>query len=97
MRESQPACDNDALGAGLFAGYELNDWLAVEADYNYFGNMKADYPALGHNDVTAPYSGKVQGIELGAKPYWHLNDSTSVFAKAGKLAWWTIQNHYLTQ
>lgn len=83
------SCDNDALGAGLFAGYELNDWLAVEAGYNYFGNMKADYPALGHSDVTAPYSGKVQGIELGAKPYWHLNDSTSVFAKAGTLAWWT--------
>ncbi len=83
------ACDNDALGAGLFAGYELNDWLALEAGYNYFGSMKADYPALGHSDVSAPYSGKVQGIELGAKPYWHWNDSTSVFVKAGTLAWWT--------
>lgn len=83
------SCDNDALGAGVFAGYELNDWLALEAGYNYFGNMKADYPALGHSDVTAPYTGKVQGIELSAKPYWALNESTSLFAKAGTLAWWT--------
>ncbi|MGY4028282.1 OmpA family protein [Aeromonas rivuli] len=82
-------CDNDALGAGIFAGYELNDWLALEAGYNYFGSMKADYPALGHSDVTAPYTGKVQGIELGAKPYWDLNESTSLFAKVGTLAWWT--------
>lgn len=82
-------CDNDALGAGVFAGYELNDWLALEAGYNYFGNMKADYPALGHSDVTAPYTGKVQGIELGAKPYWDLNERTSLFAKVGTLAWWT--------
>jgi OOP family OmpA-OmpF porin len=83
------SCDNDALGAGIFAGYELNDWLALEAGYNYFGNMKADYPALGHSDITAPYTGKVQGIELGAKPYWDLNESTSLFAKVGTLAWWT--------
>lgn len=83
------SCDNDALGAGVFAGYELNDWLALEAGYNYFGNMKADYPALGHSDVTAPYTGKVQGIELSAKPYWALNESTSLFAKVGTLAWWT--------
>ncbi|WP_421174088.1 OmpA family protein [Aeromonas enteropelogenes] len=82
-------CDNDELGAGLFAGYALNDWLALEAGYNYFGKMKADYPALGHSDVIAPYSGKVQGIELGAKPYWKLNDTTSLFAKVGTLAWWT--------
>lgn len=82
-------CDNDALGAGIFAGYELNDWLALEASYNYFGNMKADYTARGHNDVTASYTGKVQGIELGAKPYWDLNESTSLFAKLGTMAWWT--------
>jgi OOP family OmpA-OmpF porin len=83
------ACDNDALGAGVFAGYELNDWLALEAGYNYFGDMKADYPALGNSDVTAHYTGQVQGIELGAKPYWDLNESTSLFAKVGTLAWWT--------
>ena len=82
-------CNNDELGAGIFAGYELNDWLALEAGYNYFGNMKADYPALGHSDVTAAYTGKVQGIELGAKPSWDLNERTSMFAKVGTLAWWT--------
>lgn len=82
-------CDNDELGAGLFAGYEVNDWLALEAGYNYFGKMKAVYPALGHSDIAAPYSGEAQGIELGAKPYWKLNDTTSLFAKVGTLAWWT--------
>jgi OOP family OmpA-OmpF porin len=83
------SCDNNALGAGFFAGYELNDWLAMETGYNYLGNMKADYPALGDNSISAPYSGKVQGIELGIKPYWNLNDSIELFAKVGTLAWWT--------
>lgn len=87
--ESQSlVCNNDALGAGIYAGFGLNDWLAVEAGYNYFGKMKADYPALGHGEITASYAGEVQGLELGAKPYWKLNDTTSLFAKAGTLAWW---------
>ena len=80
-------CDNNAWGGGVFVGYGLNDWLALEAGYNDFGKMKADYPALAHSDMTAPYSGEVQGIELGAKPYWKLNDTTSLFAKIGTLAW----------
>ncbi|MGL4930947.1 MAG: outer membrane beta-barrel protein, partial [Plesiomonas sp.] len=82
-------CDNDTMGAGVFVGYELNDWLALEAGYNYFGNLKADYPALGHSNVTAPYIGKVQGIEIGIKPFWDLNERTSLFAKVGTLAWWS--------
>ncbi|MBS4689625.1 outer membrane beta-barrel protein [Aeromonas sobria] len=51
------ACDNDALGGGVFAGYELSDWLALEAGYNYFGKMKADYPALANSNITAGYTG----------------------------------------
>ncbi|EKP0259645.1 OmpA family protein [Aeromonas sobria] len=83
------ACDNDALGGGVFAGYELSDWLALEAGYNYLGRMKADYPALANSNITAGYTGRVQGIELGLKPQYHLNEEVSLFAKTGTLAWWT--------
>jgi OOP family OmpA-OmpF porin len=82
-------CDNDALGGAVFAGYELNDWLALEAGYNYFGKIKADYPALANSHVTAAYTGRVQGVELALKPQYYLSEYSSLFAKVGTLAWWT--------
>ncbi|MCO4174437.1 OmpA family protein [Aeromonas veronii] len=82
-------CDNDALGGGVFAGYEFRDWLSFEAGYNYFGKMKADYPALANSTIIAGYTGRVQGIELGIKPQYNLSENVSLFAKTGTLAWWT--------
>lgn len=86
------SCDNDELGAGAFVGYNLNSWLAIEAGYDYFGKMKAVYPALGAPTINAPYEGTVQGVELGLKPNWSLTQALTVFGKAGTLAWWTDVN-----
>lgn len=88
--ESQAdSCNNDSWAGGVFAGYNVNEWLDIETGYNYFGTIKADYPALADSSVNAPYSGKIQGIEFGAKPHWDVTDNVSLFAKAGTLAWWT--------
>lgn len=80
-------CDNDAIGGGLFLGYKINDWLAVEGGYDYFGKAKAIYPSLDNPSVDAPYNAKVQGIELGLKVDYYLINNLNVFGKIGALGW----------
>ncbi|WP_423842108.1 hypothetical protein [Aeromonas hydrophila] len=41
------SCDNSPVDSGLFLGYELNDWLALEAGYDHFSEFNASYPAQG--------------------------------------------------
>lgn len=81
------SCDNDELGGGVFMGYTLNNWLAIEGGYNYLGKIKAVYPALGDASVKARYRAEVQAIELGLKPYYALNDNIQLYAKVGTMAW----------
>ncbi|MBY7731207.1 OmpA family protein [Vibrio splendidus] len=80
-------CDQDELGAGIYLGYKINDWLAIEGGYDYLGKAKAIYPSLDAPSVDAPYSAKFQGIELGIKADYYLNDSWNIFGKVGGLAW----------
>ncbi|MFM5815264.1 outer membrane beta-barrel protein [Aeromonas dhakensis] len=82
-------CDNDELGAGLYAGYTLTQRASIEAGYDYFGKMKAMYRSLGAPERSAPYQGKVQGLSASIKyNVFEIND-LSVFAKAGGMAWRT--------
>lgn len=85
--EHATACDSDTTGGGIFVGYQANDWLALEGGYDYLGEITADYPALGNPDVSAPYKGKMQGLEFVAKPFWRVTDEVTWFAKVGTLAW----------
>lgn len=82
-------CDNDTLAAKLFAGYTVTDWLALEAGYHYFGTIKADYPALEDASKNAHYQGRIQGVELSAKPFVKDNGQASLFGKIGALGWYT--------
>lgn len=81
------SCGNDSTGGGLFVGYQVNDWLALEVGYDDLGDITADYPALEQPDVTAHYKGEMQGFELAAKPYWQINENVTLFTKLGALAW----------
>lgn len=81
------SCGNDTAGGSIFVGYPLNDWLALEGGYDYLGDITADYPALGNPNVSAHYKGEMQGLEFAAKPFWQVNDATTLFAKMGTLAW----------
>ena len=81
------SCGNDTAGGGVFVGYQLNDWLALEAGYDYLGEVTADYPALGNPNVSALYKGEMQGFEVVAKPFWQLSEDLILFAKVGSLAW----------
>lgn len=80
-------CDNKSAGGGLFVGYMLNDWLAVEAGYDYLGKIKAIYPAIGFPVQTASYKSEVQGLAFVAKPYWKIRENLSLFGKAGTMFW----------
>lgn len=81
------SCGNDSTGVGLFVGYQVNDWLALEAGYADLGTITADYPALEQPDARAHYKGEMQGFELAAKPYWEVNENVTLFTKLGSLAW----------
>lgn len=83
------AYDNDALREGVFACYEFSDWLSFEAGYNYFGEMKADYPTLTNSKIIAGYTGRAQEIELGLKPQYNLNENVSLFVTLAWLTDWT--------
>lgn len=81
------SCSSDTAGGGIYVGYVVNDWLALEGGYDYLGDITADYPALDNPNVSAHYKGRMQGLEFVAKPYWEMTDALTVFAKAGTLAW----------
>jgi OOP family OmpA-OmpF porin len=82
-------CDNNELGAGIYAGYVLDPRLSVEAGYDYFGKIEATYPSLGAPKRSAPYEGKIQGLSTSLKYNHALTNNLSVFAKGGAMAWRT--------
>lgn len=60
------------------AGYQFNQYLAVEAGYTRFSDVKA---ALGSNKFDA----QLYGIDLLAKAIYPINEQFNVFAKAGAM------------
>ncbi len=80
-------CDKDEIGAGIYFGYNINDWLAIEGGYDYFGEAKAIYPSLSDSSIKADYSSEVQGIELGLKSEYRLTEKLSILGKIGALGW----------
>ena len=81
------SCGNTAAGGGLFAGYQVNSWLALELGYEDLGKITADYPALGQPAVLARYTGEMQGFEIAARPFWQLQGNIALFSKIGTLSW----------
>ncbi|WP_375338670.1 porin family protein [Aeromonas hydrophila] len=60
------SCDNSPVDSGLFLGYELNDWLALEAGYDHFSEFNASYPAQGAPAHSAAYEGDLNGLSFVA-------------------------------
>ncbi|WP_038176787.1 outer membrane beta-barrel protein [Vibrio pacinii] len=81
------SCDDVSGGASVYGGYQLNDWLAVEGGYDYLGGPLATYPAIGQPSSSVDYDALVQGIELGLKADYALNDRVVVFGKGGTFLW----------
>lgn len=81
------SCDDSPVGSGLFVGYVVNDWMALEAGYDHFSEFSATYPAKGGAAHTAAYETDLRGLSFIVKPYWQLSDSWSLFGKAGIMLW----------
>lgn len=65
--------DDDSASLGIFGGYELNKYLALEAGYDYLGK----FTGVGLPDDS------VYAFTLAPKVNYALNDTVSVYGKFG--------------
>jgi OOP family OmpA-OmpF porin len=48
---SRLTCENNELGAGIYAGYILAPHISFKAGHDYFGQIKATYNRWAHQNV----------------------------------------------
>ena len=68
--------DHDGVGAGVFAGYQLNSWFGIEGGYDYLDKMTYQ-SSLGDGEV------KSQGVQLAAKLSYDLGSGADIYGKLG--------------
>lgn len=75
-------CDNDTFGYGLYAGYQFNDWFALEAGVTDYGEPSATYP-LSSDINGQSVSADIYGAELAAKLSYRLSSRWALFTRLG--------------
>ena len=77
---------DDTIGWKVFAGYALNDVLAIEGGYTTFGD--ADWGFSG-NPPPPGFSTSLEttGVEIAAVGNFPINSQFSLFGKVGLLVW----------
>ena len=73
--DSNSAFDRDDMGGGLFAGYNVTPWFAVETGYTWLGRAEFDNNYKMRVDQ--------QAIDLVGKFTWHATDYMGLYAKLG--------------
>lgn len=74
------ADDKDAVGYGIYAGYNLTSWAAIEAGYNYFDGFSA-------KDVEGSHDFDVHGPEAALRLAFPLGpDGSDIYVRGG--AFW---------
>ncbi|MFK3660578.1 porin OmpA [Scandinavium sp. NPDC088450] len=74
--------DHDNVGGGVFGGYQINDWLAVEGGYDYLGNMQIN----GNNGVNGAKM-KSQGLQLSLKTSYGFTDNWDIYGRFGAMGY----------
>lgn len=74
--------DKDDVGAGVFAGYQVNPWLAIEGGYDYLGKMKYDF-VDGRRALTT------QGVQLSAKLGYEVVEDVELYTRLGVMGFRT--------
>ncbi|MCR9907718.1 porin [Vibrio campbellii] len=69
-------CNDDTFGGGVYAGYQFNDWFALEAGVTDYGKSKADYES-------GSVSANTNGAELSAKLSHRLSSNWTLFSRIG--------------
>ncbi|EMD6372350.1 TPA: porin OmpA [Morganella morganii] len=70
----------DQLGAGLYAGYQHNQYMGFELGYDWLGRM----PYKGDGDNGAF---KAQGVQLTTKLSYPVMDDLDVYTRLGAMVW----------
>ena len=78
--DSQATCDDTNGGVGLIAGYDFTDWLALEAGYDYFGNMDTNFGSQTFQDT-------LTSLTLAPKLSFALNEGMDLYGKLGAAQW----------
>lgn len=81
-----PTHDNQ-LGAGAFAGYQVNPYVGFEAGYDWLGRM----PYKG-NIVNGAF--KSQGIQLTTKLSYPIVDALDIYTRLGGMVWRADSSQY---
>ncbi|WP_303963610.1 OmpA family protein [Succinatimonas hippei] len=78
------ADDKDAVGYGLYAGYNLTSWAAIEAGYNFFDGFSA-------KDSATSYDFDVHGPEAALRLAYPLGpDGSDIYVRGG--AFWATSD-----
>lgn len=73
--------DHDNVGGGIYTGYQITPWLAVEGGYDYLGNMqiKGQHSAGGQM--------KAQGLQMSLKASYALTNNWDIYGCAGAMGY----------
>ena len=73
-------CDDDAIGAGIFSGYNFTDRLGIELSSDFLGDYKTSF---SKNGTTASFSDPLIAISLTPMYRLPVQQEFDVFFKAG--------------
>lgn len=74
--------NKDNVGGGVFTGYQITPWLAVEGGYDYLGNAQFN----GRNGASGSQM-KSQGLQMSLKASYGLTDSWDLYGRAGAMGY----------
>lgn len=73
--------DHDNVGGGVYTGYQITPWLAVEGGYDYLGNMqiKGQHSAGGQM--------KAQGLQMSLKASYAVTNNWDIYGRVGAMGY----------
>lgn len=72
--------DRDNVGGGIYTGYQITPWLAVEGGYDYLGNMQ----------INGQHGGakmKSQGLQMSLKASYAVTPKWDLYGRAGAMGY----------
>lgn len=69
-------CDNNTLGMGIYAGYQLNRWFSIDVGINDYGELKANYS-------NGEASADVQTLAVSTRWTYPIDLNWSAFTRLG--------------
>ncbi|WP_198517282.1 OmpA family protein [Vibrio sp. HA2012] len=82
-------CDDDSISGGIFAGYDLEENIALEAGYDRLGNFESNFT---DGSSSIELDGNLDILTLAPKFHMALTDNLEAYLKLG-LAWINYDNY----